>query len=157
MLLSPACIFTTQWSRRNKYPLKLRAVNYKALHKQKTKSYEKEEKHFNCQVLSSISGKGRLQRPCYLGTRVHTLTRKISPRNYVSSTCQILRRYSGNPYAAYLYIFKSSHFELSGRRKGEIVSADVAKEFIAGNHHLISRAAFSNKCFLSRINQMSWH
>lgn len=51
----------------------------------------------------------------------------------------------------------SLRLDLSGRRKGKIVFADVGKEFIAGNHHLISSADFLNKCFLSMINQMSCH
>ena len=63
-------------------------------------------------------------------------------------TSQILRKYFVSRYAAYLRIFKISHLELSGRRKSEIVFADVEKEFIAGNHHLITSADFLNKCFL---------
>ena len=60
----------------------------------------------------------------------------------------MLRKYPVRQYAAYLRIFKISHLELSGRRKGKIVFADVEKEFIAGNHHLITSADFLNKCFL---------
>lgn len=69
----------------------------------------------------------------------------------------LLRRYSVSRYETYLSIFKISHLELSGIRKGKIVFADVEKGFMAGNHHLISCADFLNKCFLSMINQMSWH
>ena len=39
-------------------------------------------------------------------------------------------------------MLKISHSELSGRRKGKIVFADVEKKFIAGNPHLISTADF---------------
>jgi len=42
-------------------------------------------------------------------------------------------------------MLKISHLELSGRRKGKIVFADVKKKFIASNHHLISSADFLNK------------